>query len=127
MKTLLAITTLAMFLCTSGCGGDSHESLAGESMATMKELVATFDGIKDKESAKSAKPRLKSLVEKMNSINDRQAKLDAPSEAQVKAIDDKHGKEMEDLQMKMTGHMMRIAFDPKIQAELSDIELKGKS
>ena len=56
-------------------------------------------------------------------INERQAKLPAPSEADIKAIESKHGKEMEELQQKMTSAMLRIAFDPKIQAELADIDM----
>jgi hypothetical protein len=123
MKRLLAFTAVVTFLICAGCG-DSHESLAADGVSTMKEMVAVLDTVKDSDSAKAAKPKLKSLSEKLNNINERQAKLPAPTEADIKAIESKHGKEMEELQQKMTSAMLRIAFDPKIQAELADIDMK---
>jgi hypothetical protein len=130
MKHVIGLVTTALLLLAGGCGGDSHQSLADESMATMKEMVATLDNIKDEASAKSNKSRLKAILQKMNGINDRQAKLPAPTEADLKAMEARHGKEMEELQTKMAGHMMRIAFDPKISAELKDLDeefAKGRS
>jgi hypothetical protein len=123
MKRLLAFTAVVTFLICAGCG-DSHESLAAEAVSTMKDMVAVLDTVKDADSAKAAKPKLKSLSEKLNDINKRQAKLPAPTEADIKAIEAKHGKEMEELQQKMMSAMMRITFDPKIQAELADIDMK---
>jgi hypothetical protein len=118
---------LALLLCCGGCGGGhTHQSLAGEAITTMKEMVATLDGVKDQASARSAKPKLKSLMEKLNNINDRQSKLAAPSEQEVKSIETRYGKEMQDLQMKMAGHMMRIAFDPAIANELRDLDMQAK-
>ena len=88
-------------------------------------MVTVLDAVKDDTSAKAAKPKLKRLSAKLEDINTRANKLGTPTEAEVKALDQKHGKEMEELMQKMTGHMMRIAFDPKIQAELADIDMKA--
>jgi hypothetical protein len=126
MRHALATIAIALLLLLPGCGGDTRQSLTDEMMTNLRELVTTFDGVKDEASAKSAKPRLKSLMEKMNDINERQAKLPPPTEDEIKAIDQKHGKEMEELQMKMAGHMMRVAFDPKISAELQELEAEMK-
>jgi hypothetical protein len=123
MRQLVATFAVMMFVGL-GCGGDTYESLAKESLAVTKELVAALDGVKDEASATSAKPALKKIVEKMNSINQRQAKLGVPTEAQMKPVFEKYGKEMEELQQKMVGHMMRIGFDPKIRAVLDDIDMK---
>jgi hypothetical protein len=109
-----------------GCGGDTHESLAASSVTTLKELVATFETVKDQATAKAAKPKLKTLMEQMNKINERQAKLEAPTEDEIKSMDKKYGKEMEELQHKFAGEMLRIAFDPKIRAELDDLEQSMK-
>lgn len=125
MKRLVSFLVISMLAVLPGCGGDSHESLAGESMTVMKDLIATLDGIKDEASAKAAKPKLVSLTEKMQKINERQAKLPAMSEADVKAMESKYAKEMEELQPKMVAAMMRLQFDPAIQKELSDIDMKG--
>ena len=79
MRYLLAVASVLIF---AGCGhADSHESLAEEGVSTMNEMVVVLDGVKDEASAKSAKPTLKSLAERLNSINERQLKLPAPSGA----------------------------------------------
>jgi hypothetical protein len=121
MKRVLALASVVMMMVCAGCG-DSHESLAAEQVSVMKDMISTFEGIKDGPTAKSAKPTLKSLFEKMNSINERQAKLEMPTEAQGKVIIEKYGKQMEELQQKMMGSMMRIGFDPAIRAELDDLD-----
>jgi len=125
MKRLASLLAISILVVCPGCGGDSHESLAADSVKTMKELVATLDSIKDEASAKAAKPKLVSLSQQMNKINERQAKLPTPTEADVKAMESKYGKEMAELQPKMVAAMMRIQFDPAIQKELSDIDMKG--
>jgi len=68
MKAMLALTVVAALLLCCGCGGDSHESLAAEAVSTNKDLLATLETVKDEASAKAAKPKLKSLVEKMNDM-----------------------------------------------------------
>ena len=125
MKRLSSLLAISILVVCPGCGGDSHESLAADSVKAMKELVATLDTIKDEASAKAAKSKLVSLSQQMTKINERQAKLPAPTEADVKAMESKYGKEMEELQPKMVAAMMRIQFDPAIQKELSDIDMKG--
>jgi hypothetical protein len=125
MKRLVSFLVISMLAVLPGCGGDSHESLGAESMTVMKDLIATLDGIKDEASAKAAKPKLVSLTEKMQKINERQAKLPALTEADMKAMESKYGKEMEELQPRMVAAMMRLQFDPAIQKELSDLDMKG--
>jgi hypothetical protein len=125
MKSLLALTSVLALMICAGCGGgDSRTSLEAEAQTTMTEFVAALDGVKDEASAKAAKPKLKTLIEKLDDLNKRQAKLPAPSEDEIKALDTKYGKQMEDLALKLQGNMMRIAFDPKIRAELEDIDMK---
>jgi hypothetical protein len=125
MKRLVPLVASVMFVLCAGCG-DSHESLGKESITTLKQLVATLEGVKDEASAKSAKPKLKSLMEQLNDINAREAKLGAPTEAEIKSMEAKYGSEMEELQAKFASNMMRIAFDPKIQSELADLDKLGK-
>ena len=124
LLVLIAIVVTAIGFGISGRSGrgDSHESLAGEGQSTMNEMVSVLDGMKDEASAKSAKPKLTSLMDRLNDINQRQSRLPTPTEAEIKAMGAKYGKQMEELQKKFMGHMMRIAFDPKINAQLADIE-----
>ena len=111
LTAAIVIAALAM-LSITGCGGDTHESLTNEGMSTMKEFVATLDTVKDESSAKAAKPKLKKLMEQLKEINAKQVKLPAPTEAEVKAMGEKYGKEMDELQQKMAGAMMKIAHPP---------------
>ena len=121
MKLVPAVLAALMLIACSGCG-DTHESLTGEGVATMKQIVTVLDGVKDEASAKSASPKLKALMEQLNSINERQAKLGTPTEAEFTALESKYGKEMEELQQKMVGNMFRIMADPKINAVLNDLD-----
>jgi hypothetical protein len=129
IRALTLVIGLALTsLCCVGCGGggDTHESLAGEGKGVMKQMVAVLDTVKDEASAKAAQPQLKTLAEKMNDINARQTKLPAPTEADVKTMDEKHGKEMEELGHQFQAHAMRIAFDPKLSAAMHGIDVKTK-
>ena len=126
MRRAIVLTSVLVFLvCSSGCG-DSHESLAKDGLSTTKEMVTVLEGVKDEASAKAAKPKLKSLAEQLNDYNARQAKLPAMTEAELKTLESKYGKEMEETQKKLMGQLMRIQFDPKLFAELNDIDLKMK-
>ena len=109
-----------------GCGGDTHESLAGETLDTMKKVVAALEGIKDEASANSAKSTLTELSAKMKDIETRMSKLPAPTEADAKAMDSKYGKQMEEVAMKLQQNMMRIMIDPKMSAVLQGIDMKMK-
>jgi hypothetical protein len=124
MKRQLAFAVVVIFaLCSSGCG-DSHDSLTKESVSAMTEMVGVLDGVKDAASAKSAKDKLKAVAAKLKDIQQRESKLPTITEAEFKSMGDKYGKQMEELQMKLAAHMMRIGFDPAIRAELDDINLK---
>jgi len=122
-RTLALVAAILLFAHVGGCG-DSHESLAAEQVSTMNDFVATMDTVKDVDSAKAAKPKLKSLMEKMTDVQKRMEKLPAPTEAQVKAMDAKYGKQMEEAARKMQASMFKVVSDPRIAAELQDIQPK---
>lgn len=124
MTRLALISVVTLLLAGNGCGGDTHESLAAESMPVMRDMVATLETVKDEASAKAAKPKLEAIAKKMKAIDERRRKLPAPTEADIKAMLEKHGDEMEKLQEKMIAVMLPIQFDPKIQAVLGDIDMK---
>lgn len=121
MKHVLTMALVLMLGLAGGCG-DSHESLATEARSTMEQMLSVLEGVKDEASAIKAKPTLKKLAEHLNDINARQSKLPTPTEAQVKANLEKHGKEAEALQQRFVSQMMRIGFDPKLRAALDDLD-----
>ncbi|HQY87704.1 MAG TPA: hypothetical protein PK402_03535 [Tepidisphaeraceae bacterium] len=126
MNRLLTLAVmLSLLVISSGCK-DTHAKLADESMPIMRDMVATISTIKDAATAKSARPKLEAIAKRMKALEERRSKLPAPTEAEFKAMLEKHGKEMEELQMKMVQGMMALQFDPKIQAELSGIDLDMK-
>ena len=126
MKRSLALSSvLLVALCFPGCG-DSPDRLTKESISTMKELATTLDGVRDTASAKATKPKIKALAERMNKINERQGKLKPPTEAEMKAVEAKYGKEMAEAQQKLGQQIMRIAFNPTLGAELNDIDFQGR-
>jgi hypothetical protein len=114
------IPILFFFLCT-GCGRDTHESLTTKAVGTMKEMTALLEGVKDEASAKAAKPRLKSLIAQLEDLDKREKKLPAPTADEVKAMNEKFGPEMPEVQQKFMGQILRISFDPKLHAELADV------
>src|SRR5262245_48741767 len=124
MNRLIAFTVMVMLLMVPGCGGDTHESLADESMPVMKDMVATLETVKDEAPAKPAKPKLQSNEAKRKDLKARRNKLPAPTEAQTKAMMDKHGKDMEQIMMKLTGIQLQLMADPKIGQVLGDIDMK---
>jgi hypothetical protein len=121
MRTLMALAMAMLFLICNGCG-DTREKLAEENFSIINEMTTLLEGVKDEASATSAKPKLKSLLERMSSVNERAAKLPAPSEAETKAMIDKHGTRMDEMVRKFQSQMMRISFDPKLRPMFDDLD-----
>lgn len=124
MKRLALALTVLLAFAVSACGKDSHESLAAEGQALMKEFAETLEKVTDVASAKAQKPKLQSLVTKLEELNTRREKLPEPSEEQIKKMMESMGKDTEQTVMKLQGAMMRIMFDPAISAELKDIDFQ---
>lgn len=125
MKRLSVLALVVCVAITAACGGDTHEKLAGQQQKLMEDFVAVLERIKDAETARAEKPALKSIVERMKDLNARESKLPPPTEAETKALMDTYGKAMESTMMKFQAGMMKIMFNPAIQAELKDVDLQG--
>jgi hypothetical protein len=120
MQRLLAFSVLYLFIACPGCA-DTREKLASENLSVMKELNAVLDGIKDEASAASAKSKLKSLMEKMADLNQRESKLPAPTKQEIDTLQTKYSKEMEEVAHKFQANIMRIQFDPKLNSVFTDL------
>src|SRR6476646_11966115 len=112
------ISILFLVLCNSR-GRDSHESLTGKAVGTMKEIAALLEGVKDEASAKAARPKLKSLIAQLEDLNQREKKLPALTAEEVKTMNEKFGKEMPEVQQKFVGQILRISTDPALRSEVS--------
>ncbi len=126
MRQLITLAAVLLFVTCSGCGGDTHESLAADTMSTMKEITTILHGVTDEASAKNAKSQIKSLMDKLKDINEKESKLKAPTEAELKELDTKYGKEMEDVARKFQAEIMRVAFMPKVGEVFQDIDTNMK-
>lgn len=113
---LLAISA-AILLTLSGCG-DSHDAVAREGVATLKELSKTLEGVKDEASAKAASPRLNELADRMERLKERSDKLGKPSKETEEALKQKYQSEMQAVLPSLMGSMMRLAFNPNVAKHL---------
>jgi hypothetical protein len=119
-RILRCVPIILVMALLSGCAKDTHERLAAENVATMKELSATLDKIIDEKSARRAKSSLESLAKKLEAIGERDAKLPPPTSAETQAINAKYGAQTTELEQKITGQIMRTGLNPGIAAELGD-------
>jgi len=101
-----------LFVCT-GCG-DSHESLSGEMVDTMNQMTKVLAEVKDKDSAKSAGPKLEALGKEMKDIQKRSEALGKPDEAAQKSLKESFEKPMSEAMDKFMKEMMRIAMNPEL-------------
>jgi hypothetical protein len=121
MKLPITLASLVLLALCSGCG-NSRDSLASDSVDTMKDLVAAMDGITDAASARRAKPTLEDLFEKMGDLEERQSEMGEPTDQEMQELLTKYGDEMQATQMQLVNSMMRIGSNPAIVAELEDLE-----
>jgi len=109
-----AAATLLLVSLLFGCAADTHERLAADNVATMKQLSATLERITDEKSARKAKSSVASLAKKLENIGDRDAKLPAATPDEAQAINSKYGQQTTELEQKITNQIMRISVDPKL-------------
>jgi hypothetical protein len=126
MKRLALAMTVLLAFAVSACGKDTHESLAREAQGLMKDFAETLEKVTDVPSAKAQKPALQALVNKFEALKVRRDKLGEPTEEQLKQMMESlsKDKELEQTAMKFQAAMMRIMFDPAINAELKDIDFQ---
>jgi len=125
MRTLFVLASALMLLVANGCGGDSHESLGKEGLSTMKDMVDVLKGVKDEASAKSAKPQLQTLMDKLKSIDERQSKLPAVTDAEKKEMESKYGEDGKQVMQQFMSEMMRVAMIPGAGEMLQGLDMKG--
>ena len=109
----------AVALSLSGCGGDTHESVAKEMIAQMKAMTDALKSVKDKDSATAQASTFKSIGEKLKEIKARGDKLPKLSAEEEKALEDKLKGEMEPIMKDLMTEMFRVgSLGPEVQAEL---------
>ena len=100
----------ALMLIVSGCKNDS-ESAMSSMVDKMKEIGSILKGVKDKDSAAAAKPKLESIykemVENMNQYSKKK-----PNEEEMKKAGEKYKAEFEEAMKTVVSEQTRIAQIP---------------
>ena len=120
MRKLTATTLLTLALFLTGCGGDTHESLANETVGLLNEFATVLEGVNDEASAKAAAPKLEAIGTKLSEMKKRVDALPKLSEAENKALEEKMQKEMGTFMGKMMGAAMKLAEKPEVQKILEE-------
>lgn len=118
---LAAILTLASAL-VSACGGAStHEAVSQDMTKAMKDFVATLETVTDKKSAEAAKPKLEAIAKSIQEIQQRMEALGEPPAEKQKELEEKYGKEMEQVMQRMMAASMKLASNPEAMATLQPV------
>lgn len=117
MKKLAACFLLAL---APACG-DSHASLADESVGLTTEMVEILEGIDDRDDVERARSRLEALAREAHSLRERGEALDPLPPEEQRALAAKLEKRMASLQPRMTKAVQRLAERPEVLAELGEV------
>lgn len=117
--------TISMAVCALlfvvGCGGKTNpESIAAETMATLKETSELLKTCTDEASAEAAKPKLMALSQKLKSLKKQSEDLGPPSKEQAEAIQKKYGAETVEAFFDVVTEKERVEADPKMKAVLAN-------
>jgi hypothetical protein len=93
---------------TRGRAADTFEGLIKEMIGVTKEVVAELEKIKDEDSAKAARPKLKKLGGQLQDFQQRAKKLGKPSEEEEKKLKEKYEKDFTTLFQKMATESLRV-------------------
>ena len=80
--------TLALFvglLCV-GCGGDTHESCAGEALDIVDEMIKVAGEVDSDDAAKKAVEKLEELNAELKEVLERYKKLEKPTQEQEEEL-----------------------------------------
>jgi hypothetical protein len=125
-KVTLAGFALALVFAVSGCG-DSPDSVIKDQIKLMNDMADVLEGIKDKDSAEKAKPKLEALAKKAKDIEERAKKLkldDMPKEKQ-EALKKKYEDDIKKAAGRFGAAMMKAMTNPDAAGALKGIDLKG--
>lgn len=125
MKRILSIATILMLIVCSGCGGDTPDKVANDTVTVMEDVVAVMEGVKDEASAKAAAGKFRALGDKIKEIQARQDKLGLTA-SQKAELKKKHEAKMDAVMTKLLNEGMRISSNPKLAPAMEGLEAAMK-
>ena len=105
------------FLLLAACGNgkiDSHKEGVEAANDVADDMVKVLNGVKDKASAESAKPKLEALGKKMEGIMDQMQKLGPPTDPKMQG-------EMMSMMAKVVAAMQKLP--PEAQEALGSLDM----
>ena len=119
LKVLVA-ALFAVFVLAS-CGPDSKEKVAQDAISLMGKMATILEGVSDKSSAETAKPKLEALAKTKESIMARLKTLGLKEEDLKKELkDEKYKAQVEAIMKKMMASMMKTMMNKEVQEVLED-------
>ena len=116
MPRLLSNLLLAACLLLTACSSDSHEAIAEDTVALMKEMVVVLEGVTDKPSAEAAVSELEDIIERMDEIGERvEAMGELPADEMLELTNEAG---MPATGMEFVGQMMRLKGNEEAMAIL---------
>lgn len=126
MRSAALTCVAAMLLLVAGCG-DSPESVMDDTLATMNDMAAVLETVKDEATAKSAASKLEGLVEKMKSLKERADKMEKPSKEKEAELEKAYKEKMTAAGSRMMKAMMSAMQAPDAQKHLEPAMKKFQS
>ncbi len=107
---------LALGVAQNGSGADSAEGILKDMLATMKEMTATLESIKDDASAEAAIPKLEKLSFRMKELMDKGKALKL-SPQEEKKLQDKFKAQTEEAMKKLIKASASAGFNAPARAQ----------
>lgn len=104
MKKTLALAAFGAALLCFGCGGDTPESVADDSIDLFTEMTDIMTTITDEATAKEAAPKIEALAAEFKVLMEKGEALGEPSEDVKKKLEEKMSAAMD----KFLKEMMRV-------------------
>lgn len=123
-KATLAGLALALVFGVSGCG-DSPDSVMKDTIKLMNEMADVMEGIKDKDSAEKAKPKLEALAKKMKDLEERakKLKLDEMPKEKKEALQKKYEDDLKKAGTRFGAAMMKAMTNPDAAGALKGLDM----
>lgn len=123
-KTFTTALCAALLVLVTGCG-DTPESLTGDMLDEMEKMVAVLKTIKDEASAKGAEPKLRAIVDKLKSLQERAKKMKQPEGEQLKALEKKFEERSNKIMGEFMSEIMRVgSISPEVGKILSEARMR---
>jgi len=113
-----AVFALTLGLALAGCKSEAEKQIS-DITEKQKDMVSVLKGVKDKDSAKAANVKLKSIAQDLTAIFEKMKKTN-PSQDEQKRLMEKYKAEQEQTGKDLKVEADRIGKNPELAMELME-------